>query len=70
MVTQAYRLSEAGLIAPFEYVGMPMAILWGAIVFGTWPDAHRLDGDCADLRVGPLCALARDGGRNGARMTA
>ena len=29
MVTQAYRTAEAGLIAPFEYVGMPMAILWG-----------------------------------------
>jgi len=38
MVTQAYRTVEAGLIAPFEYVGMPMAILWGVIVFGTFPD--------------------------------
>jgi drug/metabolite transporter (DMT)-like permease len=39
MVTQAYRTAEAGLIAPFEYVGMPMAILWGFLVFGTFPDA-------------------------------
>jgi drug/metabolite transporter (DMT)-like permease len=39
MVTQAYRTSEAGLIAPFEYVGMPLAILWGLVVFGTFPDA-------------------------------
>jgi drug/metabolite transporter (DMT)-like permease len=39
MVTQAYRTTEAGLIAPFEYVGMPMAILWGLLVFGTFPDA-------------------------------
>jgi drug/metabolite transporter (DMT)-like permease len=39
MVTQAYRTAEAGLIAPFEYVGMPMAILWGLVVFGTFPDA-------------------------------
>lgn len=39
MVTQAYRTAEAGLIAPFEYVGMPMAILWGVLVFGTFPDA-------------------------------
>ncbi len=38
MMTQAYRLSEAALIAPIEYVGMPMAILWGVLVFGTWPD--------------------------------
>lgn len=39
MVTQAYRTAEAGLIAPFEYVGMPMAILWGVVVFGSFPDA-------------------------------
>ena len=39
MVTQAYRTTEAGLIAPFEYVGMPLAIFWGLMVFGTFPDA-------------------------------
>ncbi|MDO9524118.1 MAG: DMT family transporter [Gemmobacter sp.] len=39
MVSQAYRTCEAGVIAPFEYVGMPMAILWGALIFNTWPDA-------------------------------
>jgi drug/metabolite transporter (DMT)-like permease len=38
MMSQAYRTCEAALIAPFEYVGMPMAILWGALVFGTFPD--------------------------------
>jgi drug/metabolite transporter (DMT)-like permease len=39
MITQAYRTAEAGLIAPFEYAGMPMAIFWGLVVFGTFPDA-------------------------------
>ena len=38
MISQAYRTCEAGLIAPFEYAGMPMAIFWGVVVFGTWPD--------------------------------
>jgi drug/metabolite transporter (DMT)-like permease len=38
MMSQAYRISEAALIAPFEYIGMPMAIFWGVVVFGTWPD--------------------------------
>ena len=38
MMSQAYRTTEAALIAPFEYIGMPMAIFWGVIVFGTWPD--------------------------------
>ena len=39
MMSQAYRTTEASLVAPFEYVGMPMAIFWGVVVFGTWPDA-------------------------------
>ena len=39
MTTQAYRLCEAGLIAPFEYAGMPLAIFWGVVVFGSWPDS-------------------------------
>jgi drug/metabolite transporter (DMT)-like permease len=39
MLAQAYRTCEAGLIAPFEYVGIPLAVLWGVLIFGTWPDA-------------------------------
>lgn len=37
-LSQAYRLANAATIAPFEYTGMPMAIFWGWIVFGTLPD--------------------------------
>ncbi len=40
MMSQAYRTTEAALVAPFEYIGMPMAIFWGVVVFGTWPDQH------------------------------
>ena len=36
-MSQAYRISETALVAPFEYVGMPLAILWGALVFSQWP---------------------------------
>lgn len=39
MMSQAYRTTQAALVAPFEYAGMPMAIFWGAVIFGTWPDA-------------------------------
>jgi len=38
MMSQAYRTTEAALVAPFEYIGMPMAIFWGIAFFGTWPD--------------------------------
>lgn len=38
MMSQAYRTTEAALVAPFEYIGMPMAIFWGLVVFHTVPD--------------------------------
>lgn len=38
MVSQAYRTLEAALVAPFEYAAMPLAIFWGAVIFGTLPD--------------------------------
>ena len=38
MISQAYRLCEAGLVAPFEYSGIPMAVIWGVLIFGEWPD--------------------------------
>ena len=37
-ISQAYRLAEAGLAAPFEYVAMPLAIFWGVVIFDEWPD--------------------------------
>lgn len=38
LISQAYRLCEAGLAAPFEYIAMPLAVFWGVVVFGEWPD--------------------------------
>ncbi len=43
-LAQAYRSSDAASVAPFEYVAMPMAILWGWLVFGDLPDAWVLAG--------------------------
>jgi drug/metabolite transporter (DMT)-like permease len=39
MISQAYRTTEAAIIAPFEYIALIMAIVWGITVFGEWPDA-------------------------------
>ena len=38
LISQAYRTSEAGLIAPFEYIAMPLAVFWGVVMWGDWPD--------------------------------
>ena len=37
LISQSYRLCEAALVAPFEYVAMPMAVIWGVLIFGEWP---------------------------------
>jgi drug/metabolite transporter (DMT)-like permease len=37
-ISQAYRISKAGLIAPFEYVALPLSVFWGITIFGNWPD--------------------------------
>ncbi len=59
MISQAYRTSEAALIAPFEYIGMPMAIFWGVVVFGTFPDATGWLGIALICGAG-LYTLARE----------
>lgn len=38
LISQAYRVSPAALIAPFEYVALVLAIIWGITLFGEWPD--------------------------------
>lgn len=43
-ISQAYKVSEAAFIAPFEYVAMPLAVFWGLTVFGEWPDMPTWSG--------------------------
>lgn len=38
LITHAYRSCEAGLVAPFEYISMPLAIFFGLVIFGEWPE--------------------------------
>ncbi len=44
LMTQAYRVAEATVIAPFEYTALLFAMLWGVIMFGDFPDAQALLG--------------------------
>lgn len=36
-ISQAYRLANAATIAPFEYTGLPLAMLWGWLLWGEFP---------------------------------
>lgn len=36
-LAQAYRLADAAVVAPFEYIGLPLAIFWGWLIWGDLP---------------------------------
>lgn len=36
-LSQAYRLADAATVAPFEYIGLPLAVFWGLLIFGDLP---------------------------------
>ena len=36
-LSQAYRLGDAATVAPFEYIGLPLAVFWGFVIFGDLP---------------------------------
>ena len=38
LMSQAYRTTRPSVLAPFEYVALPMAVTWGVVLFGDWPD--------------------------------
>jgi S-adenosylmethionine uptake transporter len=43
-LSQAYRSAAAATVAPFEYVALPLAIMWGWFIFGDLPDAWVTSG--------------------------
>lgn len=36
-LSQAYRIADAATVAPFEYIGLPLAVFWGFVIFGDLP---------------------------------
>lgn len=51
-ISQAYRVAEAAVVAPFEYLAMPLAVIWGIVVFDEWPDVIALIGIVMILGAG------------------
>ena len=37
LISQAYRVAEASFVAPFEYLALPMSVIFGMIVFAEFP---------------------------------
>ena len=59
LMAQAYRMNEAALVAPFEYTSMPLAVIWGLVIFGTFPDLRGWIGIVLIIGAG-LYTLARE----------
>lgn len=38
LLTQAYRVAEANVVAPFEYTGLIWSVLYGWLFWREWPD--------------------------------
>jgi drug/metabolite transporter (DMT)-like permease len=63
LLSQAYRVAEAALVAPFEYVALPFAVLWGYQLWGDVPDGVSMLGILL-IVSGGLFILYRRPGRN------
>ncbi len=53
-ISQAYRLCEAAIIAPIEYVALILAVFWGVAIFNEWPDGVAWTGIALILSSGLL----------------
>ncbi len=51
-MTRAYSISQASVIAPFEYVSLPISILWGFLFWREIPTALTIAGAALTLASG------------------
>jgi drug/metabolite transporter (DMT)-like permease len=58
-VSQAYRIGQPATIAPFEYIAVPLSVLWGFLLWGEVPGIHTLSGSVLIIGSG-LYLLRRE----------
>ena len=56
-MTQAFRLTEASLLAPFDYVNMLWAVIIGIVLFDEYPSQAVIVGGCIVVSAGLFVAL-------------
>ncbi len=59
MLTEAYRVSEANLVAPFEYTGLFWIAFWGFALWGEVPQSSTLIGAAIIVVAGLFALLSR-----------
>ena len=58
-LSRAYSVAQASVIAPFEYVSLPINIIWGFLIWQEIPTLMTLAGACLTLSSG-LYILVRE----------
>lgn len=43
-IIRSFSITEAGIVAPFAYLGIVFAAFWGIVLFGQWPDGWTVAG--------------------------
>lgn len=66
LMTQAYRLSPASAVAPFEYALLIYALFWGWTIFGEWPAPMVFAGASVVIGSG-IYVFLREGQRKSTR---
>lgn len=56
-ISQAYRYGRANEMAPFEYSSLPFAVLWGWMIWGSWPTIPTIIGNLL-IAAGGMFALS------------
>ncbi|MCB2136260.1 MAG: DMT family transporter [Rhodobacteraceae bacterium] len=64
LLTQAYRVAESSVVAPFEYTAMVWGVVFGWFFWREWPDAPGWIGIAIIVGAG-LYVLYREGVRSG-----
>ncbi len=63
LLSQAYRLGQAPVVAPFEYASMPFALAAGFILWRDWPDWIALLGSALIIGGGLLVVVIENHAR-------
>ncbi|MFT5220938.1 MAG: drug/metabolite transporter (DMT)-like permease [Planctomycetota bacterium] len=64
LISQAYRLSQASAVAPFEYSSLPFALLAGYYFWGDWPDMISFIGSAFIISSGLIIVYLENRKKN------
>jgi drug/metabolite transporter (DMT)-like permease len=58
-IARAYSAAQASVVAPFEYISLPINIMWGFVIWHEFPTLLTVGGALLTLASG-LCILVQE----------